>query len=250
MKKLLTLMLFTSCSVQAAIYPQKENLDHRITVVKYTPDDVIRVRVAIGTSTLIKFEKGETFNDSNSGLGIGDIDAWDSDVKGNHIFIKPKAEEPNTNLTLVSNKGRTYIFDLVESSHPHYVVKMQYEKVKNANDYTPKTPCSDGKINFNYMKWGHENLTPSYMWDDGRFTCLKFSSHAELPVAYQIGSDGKEALVNYSMNKDTMIIHTVSRQFRLRLGDQVLGLSSVDALSTGYNNKATSINAARGINNE
>jgi type IV secretion system protein VirB9 len=88
------------------------------------------------------------------------------------------------------------------------------------------------------------------MWDDGRFTCLKFSHSAEIPVVYQMSEDGTESLVNYSFNKDTLIIHSVSKEFRLRLGKSVLGLRSENTLFSGFNQKGTSINAKRELNHE
>ena len=245
MRTLILASLILSLNVNAALIPEKENADHRVTVIKYSPDNVIRVRTKVGINTLIQLERGESFTSGTSGMGMGDIAAWGVNVKGNNIFLKPVAENPDTNLIIVSNKGRTYSFDLITSKYPHYIVKLQYEKPKTAKDFTREIPCYDGEVNFRYGKWGDNELAPSYMWDDGRFTCLKFSNHGELPVAYQIGTDGTESLVNYSIKKDTMIIHSVSKEFRLRLGNQVLGLRSENTLSSGYNDKASSVNATR-----
>lgn len=248
MKKLILISLLFVLSTHAALIPKKENADSRITVIKYSPDDVIRVRIAVGITTLIQFEEGERFNIDTAGVGIGDAEAWTADLKGNNIFLKPKADKPDTNLTMVSNKGRVYSFELVTSIYPHFIVKLQYDSVKkskNKKENVIEIPCTDGEINFNYGKWGDDDLSPDYMWDDGRFTCLKFTKNSELPVVYQVGSDGSESLVNYSMKKDTLIIHSLSKEFRLRLGNQVLGLRSEEAISNGYNGKASSINAKR-----
>jgi type IV secretion system protein VirB9 len=250
MRILLLISLLFSFSVSAALLPKKENSDHRITVIKYSPDDVIRVRTKTGINSLIQFEKGETFLSGTSGIGIGDVNAWGMSVKGNNMFLKPTAKNPDTNLILVSDKGRTYSFDLVTSNYPHYIVKIKYEKPKTAKDYQPKIPCYDGIVNFRYGKWGDNDLAPAYMWDDGRFTCLKFPSHAEMPVVYQVGSDGTESLLNYSIKKDTIIIHGIAKEFRLRLGKQVLGLRSENTLSSGYNEKASSVNATRELNHD
>lgn len=250
MKILILISCFFSFYANAALIPEKENADSRVTVVKYSPDNVIRVRTKTGISTLIQLGKGEHFISGTSGMGMGDTKAWGVSIKGNNIFLKPTAKNPDTNLLIVSNKGRTYSFDLVTSNHPHYVVKIQYEKPKTAKTYQREVPCSDGKMNFRYGKWGDNELAPAYMWDDGRFTCLKFPHHGELPVAYQIGTDGTESLVNYTVKKDTMIIHSVSKEFRLRLGKQVLGLRSENTISSGYNDKATSVNAIRELKHD
>jgi len=251
MKNLIILTsLLMPVTTMAALIPTKETTDSRVTVIPYSPDNVIRIRTAKGVNTLIQFEKGESFSGANSGLGIGDIEAWGISAKGNNVFLKPKAESPNTNLNVVSSKGRTYSFDLVTSKYPYYIVKMQYEKPKTSKDFAPAMPCNDGELNFRYGKWGDNELAPTYMWDDGRFTCLKFDKHGELPVIYQVATNGTESLVNYSLKKDTMVVHSVSKEFRLRLGKQVLGLRSENTLSSGYNDKATSIDAKRELNHD
>lgn len=249
-KKLIWLAL--TCSVPAgvataAINPSPQSYDSRITLTKYNPENVIKVQTKIGISTLIQFEQGEHISAPDAGMGIGDAQAWGIDVRGNNIFLKPIAKKPDTNLIITTSKGRTYSFQLETSQYPHYIVKLAYDKPKTSNDKKPDIPCFDGVTNFRYGKWGDNALAPSYMWDDGRFTCLKFSKNAELPVAYQVAADGSESLINYHIEKDTMILQGISKEFRLRLGKQVLGLRSDDALSSGYNSKATSLDAKRGL---
>ncbi len=246
----MTFALCAAFSVVAKVTPKTEGYDKRIATVQYNPKDVIVIHTKMGTTTLIQLDENETISQSDSGLGIGDAKAWGFSVRGNNIFLKPTAKNPDTNLTIVSDKGRTYSFDLVTRWRPHYIVKLEYKKPKTASDYALKIPCSDGAQNFDYLKWGDAELAPQYMWDDGRFTCLKFTENAELPVAYQIGSDGKESLINYHFNQDTMVIRSVANEYRLRLGERVLGLSSDRVKYSGYNHKATSNKAKRGIKDE
>ena len=251
MMKWTALLLCIACvPVQAAITPKAKPFDTRITSTKYNPDDVIRVRTKVGISTLIQFEQGEHISAPDAGMGIGDAQAWGIDVKGNNIFLKPIAKEPDTNLIITTSKGRTYSFQLVTSKYPHYIVKLAYDKPKTGKDKKFDIPCFDGSANFRYGKWGDDALAPQYMWDDGRFTCLKFTDNAELPVAYQVAADGSESLINYHIEKDTMVLQGISKEFRLRLGKQVLGLRSDKAISSGYNDKATSINGTRELSYE
>ncbi|MHA2734608.1 TrbG/VirB9 family P-type conjugative transfer protein, partial [Vibrio campbellii] len=133
------------------------------------------------------------------------------------------------------------------NKQPFYVVKMRYPTPKKANTTPLKAPCTDGKYNFRYVKWGDEELAPAYAWDDGRFTCMKFSKNAELPVIYQINADGKESLVNYHIEQDTIVIHSVANEYRLRLGERVLGVLSHFVEFAGHNQKASSIKATRVI---
>ncbi len=247
---IITLALFVAFPSYSKVTPKSQGYDKRITVVKYNSKDVINVRTRVGTATLIQLDKGETISQDFAGLGIGDAKAWGFSVRGNNIFLKPVAKKPDTNLTIVSDKGRTYSFELISRWNPHYIVKMEYEKPKKTSDYDLNIPCSDGDQNFKYLKWGDQELAPQYMWDDGRFTCLKFTKNAELPVAYQIAADGKESIINYHFSKDTMIIRSIASEYRLRLGERVLGLSSGDVEYSGFNEKATSNKAKRGLKDE
>lgn len=227
--------------------PNYAPYDERIAFVDYNSDDVIRVNISAGIATLIQLEKGESISSPDSGIGIGDIEAWGLNIKGNNIFLKPKAKKPDTNLTLVSNKGRTYSFFLNSSKNPHFIVKIVYEEDVKVSDRKHDVPCTDGGINFNWFKWGNQNLSPTYMWDDGRFTCLKFSKTNEMPVVYKIADSGEESIVYYHFESDVMVIHTVSNEFRLRLDDHVLGLSSNNVDPSGFNFKGTTVKGERGL---
>lgn len=252
-KTLLALAIVSSGScAHAAITPHSLGFDSRISTVKYNASNVITIKTKVGTNTLIQLGQGETISTPSAGLGIGDAKAWGFSVRGNNIFLKPTAAHPDTNLTIVSDQNRTYSFELVTSKHPHYIVKMDYSDPKKALLKKQKShiPCSDGKMNFEYGKWGDDALAPRYMWDDGRFTCLKFSHNAELPVAYQVAQDGTESLINYHIEKDTMILHGISHEFRLRLGKNVLGLFAPHAQASGFNPKASSIDAKRTLKYE
>lgn len=244
---IIVILMVIAFPLYSEVHPTSAGYDNRIVTVDYNPDNVIHVHTAMGTATLIQLEKGENINRQDAGMGIGDVAAWGFDIKGNNIFLKPTAKCPDTNLTVVTNKGRTYSFSLKTSRKPHYIVKLVYEEPKKASDRKYAVPCYDGHANFDWQKWGDDSLSPQYMWDDGRFTCLKFSNNYEIPVIYQVSADGIESMVYYHFEDDTMVIHAVSGEFRLRLGNQVLGLISETVKPQGYNAKATSIDGKRGL---
>ncbi|MCG9625404.1 TrbG/VirB9 family P-type conjugative transfer protein [Vibrio mediterranei] len=234
----------------ALTLPKSQGKDNHVVSSPYDPSDVIAIRTKVGVTTLIQLEKNETIVGDHAGLGMGDAAAWGFNVRGNNVFFKPKAKQPDTNLTIVSDLGRTYSFELITSKKetPFYIVKMEYPKPKSTSSVPILSmPCSNGKRNFGYVKWGDEALAPQYTWDDGRFTCMKFSNTTELPVVYQINTDGKEALANYHIDQDTLIIHSVADEYRLRLGDSVLGIRSNFVTFAGHNKKSSAINATRVI---
>lgn len=239
------LPLLMSLPIHAAIVPNSQNFDNRITEIKYNPSDVTLIYTALGVSTLIQLQPGENINSKSGGIGIGDKKAWGVSSKENNIFIKPVAMQADTNLLITTNLGRTYAFELIDSKTPHYIVKITYPKPKTAEDNKPDIPCYDGDVNFAYGKWGDLELSPSYMWDDGRFTCLKFTDNAELPIPYQVTADGEESLINYNIESDTIILHGIASEFRLRLGKQVLGLQSEKAVFAGHNKKGSTIKLKR-----
>ncbi|WP_394213477.1 TrbG/VirB9 family P-type conjugative transfer protein [Enterovibrio calviensis] len=248
-RKLLLLLVLSGSytCVNAATLPKSQGFDKRVTAVKYNPSDVVRVRTRVGKATLIQLEKGETIVKEISGIGMGDASAWGFNVRGNSIFLKPTARNPDTNLLIVTDKHRLYSFELVSSKYPHYVVKLQYEQPKKPKDFKPRVPCSTREPNFDYLKWGDDSLSPQYAWDDGRFLCMKFAENSELPVVFQVGHDGEEQMVNYHIEKDTMVLHSLAPEYRLRIGKLVLGVKSESAKSQGYNKRGTTIDANREV---
>ena len=253
-KRLVSLLLLLPLSCYAAIYPIPQKDDYRITRTPYNPENVIKVRTHIGVVTLIKFEEGEAISEEN-GIGMGDVKAWGVFVNKNNLFIKPTSNvKPDTNLTIVTNKGRTYSFWLELSDFPHFIVQMVYQKPKNTSHTTspsePQIPCYDGDVNFDYEMWGDRNLAPKFVWDDGRFTCLKFTNSNELPLVYQVDKSGVESAINYDVKQDTVVVFGTSNELRLRLGNEVLGLASHSIKARGFNDKASSIDAKRTLSRE
>lgn len=227
--KLLSLFLLSLPLVSSAsTLPISRGYDARVKKVDYNPKDVFKVFVKIGVSSLIQLEENETVIGDTSGIGLGDADAWGFAVRGNNIFLKPVAEQPDTNMIITTDKGRTYAFDLVTTRYnPTYILKMDYPiTYKQKMMEQPRAACSLHRKNFDYQKWGDLNLSPSAVWDDGVFTCIKFPPMSELPVVYKKLADGTESLTNSHMENDILVIHSINGQYRLRAADMVLGLKT------------------------
>lgn len=247
-------LLFSATSYGAAV-PKGTEFDNRIKYIMYNPDDVVVIHTRAGNSTLIQLEADEyVTNLPSGGLSIGDKGAWTIGVRGNNIFLKPAGEFPQTNINLVTNK-RTYAFSLVETEHitqTAWQVRFKYpaepvplEDVKRA--HVDKGPCSDGPRNLNWFKYGDQSLAPTEVWDDGRFTCFRFPTSKALPAIYRYSPDTelKEALVNFNMKDDVVVVHEVSQEFRLRIGNKVLGIKTDSLRDAPYNANKTSTGETR-----
>ncbi|MCC7458046.1 MAG: TrbG/VirB9 family P-type conjugative transfer protein [Nitrospira sp.] len=69
-----------------------------------------------------------------------------------------------------------------------------------------------------------EDIVPTLVFDDGRFTYLKFPGNREVPAVFHVLGDGSETLVNSRMEDDLLVVDRVSRRLMLRAGSAVVGL--------------------------
>lgn len=251
---------FFSLSVQAAAIPKGTAYDKRIQYVNYNPDDVVVIRSKVGRAVLVQLAEDERLSGDSKGLAAGNTGAWALNVSGNNIFFKPKVASPQTNLLVTTNK-RTYAFDLQMSGKnrpPTYILRFRYpdeisrqknkaerrrREARTLNNLHPDK--SHGFRNFDYWGFGSKALAPSEMWDDGRFTYLKFDDAREMPTVFKVSSDGSESTVNSHMANDTLVIHGTSAFFHLRLGKKVLGVKNRSYDSKGkFNYRGTTIPGA------
>ena len=223
---LLAILLPYSAFALQPTYPSKG--DSRIRYVNYSPDNVVNVITQLGRQTFIKFAEDERIED----VGGGDTEAWNVGVskRENSFFIKPKAQSPNTNLTVVTNKHH-YNFELVmtdaKNTKPMYMIWFRYPDEINkintqqeANQNTEQQLNSKGRfINSNYWVEGAESLTPYAAWDDGQFTYFQFSARTDLPAIYVINEDGTESLVNTHVENDVVVVQRVVKKLVFRKGD-------------------------------
>ncbi|MBP5788862.1 MAG: TrbG/VirB9 family P-type conjugative transfer protein [Neisseriaceae bacterium] len=236
-----------SGSLSAAITPNGTDKDSRIQYVEYDTDNVVKIRAKVAHTVTVQLDKGESAEQGV--VAMGDAQAWNMAVKGNNLIFKPTAESPQTNLTVITNK-RTYVFDLSLAgcsynkkgkkvcTPPTYLLRFTYPddiaaakaaanrqqarafqmKLKYGLDGA-KTP-----LNYLYYGFGDKKIAPTTIWDDNRFTYLRYADNRDLPMIYKLNPDGTEMLVNTHIEDDTLIIHETAEEFRLRLGKSVLGV--------------------------
>lgn len=249
----LALACLISFNATALSVPNGTANDQRIQEVLYNPNDVSLVKVKLGVTTLIQLEEGEFITNETAGMAFGDPMAWDVSVRGNNIFLRPIADDPSTNVTLVSNK-RTYIWDIKESKSPAWLVRFVYPKPvsqkENVSFNKQSEPCKmygDNYVNWDYELQGKASFAPYEVWDDGQFTCFKFSPSVDLPVIYRVAADGSEVLTNGRQDGMTTVVYETNPEFRIRLGDQVIGARTTNIKPKVSNNSGTTNHKVREV---
>jgi type IV secretion system protein VirB9 len=203
-------------------------VDSRLRSVVYSGDEVYRLRGYAGYQIDLEFELGESF----IGLGAGDVEGLAFVAQANHLFIKPKAINVRTNLTVLTTR-RSYHFDYTAAPAPPdpdrldviYVLRFLYPK--SVAESAAAAPSADAALasgpkvrvrHTDYWYCGRSTLQPLAAWDDGVHTHLQFNPRVELPALFVRNDDGSESLINFNVEHGEVVIHRIARQFTVRRG--------------------------------
>ena len=264
MKKILTaaLAMILLSGAIAETTPEPGAADPRVRVVTYSPKNVVRLNTFFGVSTHIKFSESEQIKD----VAVGDDLAWKVIPRGNNLFIKPTAKEGDTNITVITNR-RTYHFVVVVLTEKNqkawanreliYSLSFRYPDEEDANSNAraraeaekarredvknrlTRAPSRNGH-NMDYWVAGHQEVSPSGAYDDGRFTYLIFNNNSAIPAVYETDETGKESLVNTHVTSgNTIVIHRLAEKITLRKGDFVASVWNKSYDRTGGANNLT-----------
>lgn len=259
---LLALFILASVSTvaQAETSGRGSQLDRRIQTATYSPDNVFRINAAVGRATAIEFEPGETIRSKDGVMVMGDPSAWEigPNASGGMVTIKPKTdEEPDTNF-IINTDRRAYVIELKlvkDVSKMTYLLRFDYPSKTVPGDdpfigrNLNQNPCS-GRENRRYEKKGDLSISPSEVWDNGTFTCMRFPTNAPMPVVYEVLPDGTETLVNFHNVQDILVIHNVSSMFKLRLNKLVLAVRTGVRNTGYYNYDGTTTGEIRQVKND
>ena len=242
--------------------PLAQDVDPRLKEVWYDPHAVVSVFVKRGVVTDVVLDAGEAITDLASGLGADcgkPESSWcvAAQPGGRHIFVKPKstANAPN-NLAVITDK-RTHSFRFVvladrDARAPAYRLSVKATALRqpaptispaalaaSAAPTLAEVPASTAGLvaerltaasvpaNWNYSiaeGKGSEDIVPTLVFDDGRFTYLRFPGNREVPAVFHALPDGTETLVNARMESDLLVVDRVSRRLVLRAGSAVVGI--------------------------
>lgn len=246
-------------SAQAIELPNPSPYDTRIKTVTYNAQDVVRINGMVGIATHIQLEPGERYVDH----AFGDSQGWHFSENGNHIFLKPAAENSDTNLVLITDR-RVYNFELdyadanrradkmfsVTFKYPEVQTRANaaaYEAAKIKQGFNmPRT------INSNYTMTGDLSIAPINAWDNGQFTFFRFPGAVDVPAVYVVEPDGTESIVNQNVQgaaSDTLVMHKTGAQWVLRLGKSSLSVfnESYDPNGVSNTSRTASPEVIRGV---
>lgn len=82
-------------------------------------------------------------------------------------------------------------------------------------------PAKQRYRNYHYLAAGDGDLRPVEMFDNGRFTFIRFKQHIELPAVFRV-RNGQETLVNSSMHEGWLVVQNLSREWKVRLDDEFI----------------------------
>jgi type IV secretion system protein VirB9 len=185
-----------------------------------------------------------------------------ADAGSNQIWVKPKDNATGNNLEVKTDK-RDYSFELrvlkepavgrdvrhalradpmyrVIFRYPLQVPPMPMNLAMAAAPASVAPPPDDKNVvaerlasakpqprNWSYSMQvlpGGEEISPTLVFDDGRFTYFKFPANREVPSIFYIAPDGEEQRLNFHMEGDVAVIQRMGRRFVLRLGQSVVGV--------------------------
>jgi len=256
---LATLACVAACGSTAVA---AEPADPRLREVVYDPRAVVTLPVKRGVVTLVVLDADEAIAEVAAGLG-GDCTKADAawciaaQPGGRNLFVKAKSSASAANTLAVVTDRRTHSFRFVvladgDPKPPVYrlVVKAPARVAPPARlalrdpaplmalPAVPPLPSPQQVVaerlqakpqvmNTQYSiaeGAGSQDIVPTLVYDDGRFTYLRFPGNREVPAVFHVLGDGSETLVNARMEDDLLVVDRVSRKLMLRAGSAVVGL--------------------------
>ncbi len=236
--------------------------DPRLREVVYDANAVVTVPVKRGMVTLVEFDPGEVIAEVAVGQG-GDCSkpdaAWcvAAQPGGRHLYVKAKsaANAPN-NLAVVTDRRshalrfvvlpdgdrqppvyRLAIRSPKPAAAPPSLAERELAALANLPPIPPQPTAQQlvaerlaakpEVLNTQYTLAegaGSADIVPTMVYDDGRFTYLRFPGNREVPAVFHVLGDGSETLVNARMEDDALVVDRVSRRLMLRAGSAVVGI--------------------------
>jgi type IV secretion system protein VirB9 len=225
--------------------PVSAQPDARLRELTFDPSAVVTVPVRRGVVTHVMLDADEGVSEVAAGMG-GDCAKPDAtwciaaQPGSRHLFVKPKSAARGANNVAVVTDRRTHAFRFVvlgDRTGGEPVLRLAITASKRpqpgaSEDSATKTIARRLMIaaaprNFSYSiaeGAASEDIVPSLVFDDGRFTYLRFAGNREVPAVFHVHQDGEESVVNARMEGDLLVVDRVSRRLALRSGSAVVAV--------------------------
>ncbi|MBL8577265.1 MAG: P-type conjugative transfer protein VirB9 [Mesorhizobium sp.] len=231
---------------QALEIPASAQQDNRVRFVNYQPYNITRIVGTIRSSVQLEFAPDEEI----AHVALGNTVAWEVAPAGHILFLKPRENQPATNISVVTTRRdgskRSYQMELVvrdgsvdAGQNTYFYVKYRYPADEaerrrleaEARKRAAKAGYADqvlgihekyGPRNWRYSAQGSASIEPQAVYDNGKITTFAFSGNQEMPAIYIENSDGTESLVPKTVQGDLVLVHAISRKFILRRGSGTL----------------------------
>ncbi|MFT8687054.1 MAG: TrbG/VirB9 family P-type conjugative transfer protein [Novacetimonas hansenii] len=238
--------------------------DYRIKSAVYNPLDTVEIDGVAGIATHITVSPGEHYVTH----AFGEEGGWAFAYKDNHYFIRPKAQESDTNLTIVTDrrvyhillryvggtqqKGADGKVHVAFAPTPWALGQATVELTYTYPDDTARRQAGaaqDSRVrdalsnpyaattrNLSYRRSttaADQVIAPLNVWDDYRFTYFRFAENGVLPTLFVMNESGQESVVNAVVlgeNHNILAAQMTARQWRVRYGSLVVGI-----VNDGYN---------------
>ncbi|MBY3318611.1 P-type conjugative transfer protein VirB9 [Rhizobium laguerreae] len=242
----LTMIASLSTTALALDIPRGASQDNRVRFIDYQPYNITKIVGTLRSSVQIEFAADEEI----AHVALGNSVAWEVAPAGNILFLKPRENQPVTNISVVTTRRdgstRSYQMELtvrdgtVEAGqNTYFYVKYRYpadEAERRRLDAAARAQAAqageadkvlalheaNGPRNWRYSAQGSAALEPQAVYDNGKVTTFAFAGNQEMPAIYMENSDGSESLVPKSVENNLVLVHAISRKFILRRGGDVL----------------------------
>jgi type IV secretion system protein VirB9 len=226
--------------------PRGASQDSRVRFIDYQPYNITKIVGTLRSSVQIEFAADEEI----AHVALGNSVAWEVAPAGNILFLKPRENQPVTNISVVTTRRdgstRSYQMELtvrdgtVEAGqNTYFYVKYRYpadEAERRRLETAARAQAAQageadkvlalheayGPRNWRYSAQGSAALEPQAVYDNGKVTTFAFAGNQEMPAIYMENSDGSETLVPKSVDINLVLVHAISRKFILRRGGDVL----------------------------
>ncbi len=237
--------------------------DPRLREVTYDARTVVTVPVKRGVVTHVLLDADEVITDVATGLGSDCAKpetAWciAAQAGGRSLFVKPKSSAHDPNNVAVVTDRRTHAFAFVVLADGDIKAPVFRLTVKAPLLLRPLATARPGAteialpllpiavpepdpsalvderlragpmvVNSSYsIAEGDtsDDIVPTLVFDDGRFTYLRFPGNREVPAVFHVLGDGSETLVNTRMEGELLVVDRVRRRLMLRAGSAVVAV--------------------------